>query len=193
METAAASPSPELWSFTGLALLCWGVLAAVRQPSLRRVTRYVRGLQRGDVGATVRDLAAQSPAAFPPRWDPSLALLSDGYASRMLEALQAAADLPAENWVRRHFLSRLGDLVPAWLDSFEVWIFADDRMSWGELRDLARLRDLLRRLPDGAALLHDYRDYLDKLSDYTRERDPPRHALLEELRALAAAGRPDAS
>ena len=184
-EPVFVSPSPELWGFTATALLFWSVLAALRQPRHRRRTKYIRGLQQGDVSATLRVLDTQSPNTFPPRWDPSVAVASAGYAARMLEAMQVAADLPPTSWVRPCFLRRLGHLLPGWLDSFDARLMADDRMSEAQLRDLARLRDLLRRLPDGAELLQPYRKYLEELAEYTPERDPPRHVILAELLAMA--------
>jgi hypothetical protein len=106
----------------------------------------------------------------------------------MLEALQIAAALPPTSWVRPCFLRRLGRLIPVWLDPIDVFLDGNDRMSAAQLRDLTRLRDLLQSLPDGPELLQPYRKYLEELAEYTRERDPPRHALLEDLLARALEG-----
>jgi hypothetical protein len=176
-----------LWGFTAFALLFWGALATLRQPPHRRRTQFVRRLQSGDLQATLQDLAASSPDRFPRSWEPATALARKGHTSRMLEALWITSDMPDTSWARTSFFRRFTGLIPVWLDSREIWL-ADDRMSEAELHDLSRLRDLLHRLPDGADRLQCYRKYLETLCEYTRERDPLRHAILEDLHALALKG-----
>jgi hypothetical protein len=41
-------------------------------------------------------------------------------------------------------------------------------------------------LPHGAEILQPHRDYLQAMCDYTRERDPPRYGLLQDILALAS-------
>jgi hypothetical protein len=103
----------------------------------------------------------------------------------MLETTRLASDLPTGSWVRASFLGRFRELLPVWMDSLELWLEQGDRMPEGQLRELAGLRDLLCRLPEGREFVRAYQDYLAKLCEYTRERDPARSEILEDLLALS--------
>ncbi len=138
-----------------------------------------------DLPSVLRELAALHPDDLPPHWDPSAPLAWSEYSSSALEAAVVASEMPTTCWVRPYFLRRVGRMMPLWVDSEDAWLFRQDRMSAEELRDLMRLGKLLRDLPEGAEILHPYRDYLANLCDYTRERDPARHELLQDLLALA--------
>jgi hypothetical protein len=185
LEPVTGFPSPSVWGFTAAAVLWWGYWLLARQPAYRRRTLFARRLQVEDVPGAVRDLAALRPDDLPPHWDPSAPLAWTEYSSRLLEAAVVASEFPATCWLRPLFLGRVERLVPLWVDSEDAWLFRQDRMSVEELRDLTRLGKLLRDLPDGAELLQPYREYLANLCDYTRERDPPRYELLQDLLALA--------
>src|SRR5262249_31993126 len=155
----------------------------------RRRAVFARRLQAGDLPTAVQDLAALRPQDFPPHWNPSAALAWHEYSSRLLEAAVIASDLTATCWVRADFLHRVEGLVAPGIDSEEICLFQKARMSAEQLRDLHRLRELLRKLPHGAAVLQPHRDYVEAMCDYTRERDPPRHELLQDLLALALKAR----
>jgi hypothetical protein len=184
LGSATAPPSPSVWGFAAAAVLWWAYWLMVRQPAHRRRTLFARRLQAGDLPAAVQDLAALRPEDLPPHWDPAAALTWHEYASRLLHAALIAVALPATSWVRSRFLRRVEGLIPLWVDSADIWALQKDRMSAEQLRDLTRLRELLRKLPQGAEILDAHRDYLEAMCDYTRERDPPRHELLQDLLAL---------
>jgi hypothetical protein len=185
LERNAAAPSAGLWGFAAGAVLWWASWLVVRQPAHRRRTLFARRLQLEDVPSAVRELAALDPDHLPPHWDPSAPLAWREYPSRLLEAAVVVSELPPTCWLRPYFFRRLEQFIPLWVDSEDAWLFRQDRMSAEELRDLTRLGKLLRDLPDGVAILQPYQDYLAALCDYTRERDPPRHELLQDLLALA--------
>jgi hypothetical protein len=189
LEADTAPPSPGVWGFAAAAVLWWAYWLLARQPAHFRRTMFARRLQAEDVPGAVRDLAALRPEDLPPHWDPSAPLAWTEYSSRLLEAAVVASDLPKTCWIRTHFLRRVEGLVPLWVDSEEIWLFQKDRMTAEQLQDLLRLRELLRKLPHGAEILRTHRDYLEAMCEYTRERDPPRHELLQDLLALALRSR----
>ncbi len=185
LGNAAVLPAPALWLAVSLAVVFWIPWLALRQPAQQRRTKFVQRLRFDPLPEVMRDLAALRPGDFPARWNPAAALASPELASRMLEATQIAAKLPAGSWIRACFLSRLGQTLPIWLDSWGLWLDPGHPMPEDQLRELASLEELLRQLPEAQEILKPHQDYLEKLCADTQERDPPRHAILESLAVLA--------
>ena len=183
VRSVVAAPSADMWLFAMGAVLWWDYWALRRQPAQRRRTLFARRLQTGDTAKTVRALAALHPENFPPHWDPSTALLTKEYSARLLQAIIAALELPITSWVRARFVPRLA--LALWLDSDNIWLRQDNRTTDEQLQDLARLVELLRKMPKRVEILQPYQEYLAEMCEYTRERDPPRHEMLEDLLALA--------
>jgi hypothetical protein len=186
LATAAepSSPSAVVWVAATLAVLFWAPWLVRHQPAQRRRSLFVHRLRLGPVTETVRDLAGHRPGDFPPHWDPSAALAQEEFAPRLVQAAQAAAGLPIGTWVRNAFLERLGQMLPVWTDSAQLWFDDSDRMPQDQLKELAKVAELLRGVPEGPRLLRPYEDYLADLYSDLRERDPPRGEILERLLAL---------
>ncbi len=185
MGAAAGTPSPAVWEAATLAVLFWVPWLLLCQPAQWRRTWFIQRLCFAPLEETIRDLAARHPGDFPQRWDPAAVLAREEFAGRMLEAARLAADLPAESWVRRCFLNRLGPMVPLWLHPLKLWLEQREQMQDDQLRNLAWLQELLRKLPEGPELLQPHRDYLDQLCPFTQEHDQPRFEVLQNLSALA--------
>jgi hypothetical protein len=180
----ASPPAPAVWGVDVLVVVFWSVCTVCRQPAQWRRSEFVDRLRQGDLRETIRDLASRRPEEFPPTWDPARALARDDFAARMLEAVQLAADLPAHSWVRRHLLNRFGDMLSLWLDPLELWMEQNAVMNEEQFQQLTVLRDLLRRLPEGPAILEPYGEYyLKELSDAVGGRDSRRAAILQDLLA----------
>jgi hypothetical protein len=183
-QTQAIPPSLSVWVAVALAEPFWMICLVWRQPAQRRRTEFVDRLYHGPLAEALRDLAALWPNDFPPNWNPAAALARRDLQPRMLEAACIVADLPAGSWVRSCVLKEFRQMIPDWLTSYEE-VFDKGRMQEEQLHDLVRVRDLLRRLPESRDMVQPYKDYLVELCAFTKEPDPTRSALLEDLLALA--------
>jgi hypothetical protein len=183
LPTEMDVPSPDVWSAVILTVLFWIPWLLWRQSGQRRRTLFVDRLHYGSLAETVRDLANHWPSDFPPNWNPASALAREDLLPRMLDAVCLAAKLPSTSWVRTSFLEKFRLMIPQWADPwYPVFPF---RMPEDQLLDLARMHDLLCCLPEGGEMLRPYQDYFLALCTYTKQGDPARSAILEDLLTLS--------
>jgi hypothetical protein len=180
-------PSPDLWLFVIGANVFWIVQAVRRQPGQWRRTYFVEQLQAGPLADVLRALAGHERSDFPPHWDPPGVLARQPYLPRFLDAIEIVCAWPEGSWVRSAFLARFERTFSAWLDEGAMWLYQDNRATPEQLRDLERVRDLLASLPGSPGVLAEHREYLIKLLEFTKEHDPPRSAIVEQILTLAAA------
>lgn len=148
---ASERPRVTVWVASMGSVVVGLCLLPITQPEQMLRHRVEEAFREGRTKDAIAEMSAHDLKDFPPHWQPPPRYVDQGEkGAEYMAALEVIADRPPAPWVRDIYMAKLNQIRFNWLSE-------DLRLRW---------KNVLRRLPEGAALLEEI--------DRTGIPDPPR-------------------
>jgi hypothetical protein len=164
----ATRPSRGLAYLAGAGLAFWAALLPFAQREQLLRWRVEKDFREGRIPSALAEMSAHAPEDFPPQWQPPPRLAYGERTPSLLDILEEIVRHPPAPWVRALFVARFDQF----LDGLFGDLPRDPQQPEATEKSWERAAELLRRLPEGPALVDGHRQGIEWLIQYGGPRVP---------------------
>jgi hypothetical protein len=149
---ASVNNGRGLWLLAAIAILIWIPILPFTQSELRLSSRVEENMKAGHIDAALDLMFSHSRSDFPPSWDPPPRIGYGETTPRLIEVMEVLVDRQEAPWVRTVYAEKFDRELGEGYSLF---------YSAGNLEQLLRISRILRRLPEGPAIVARHRASID--------------------------------